>query len=84
LDYADNKNFKNVSKFCHVLRISSTKLAQKMFKHGVDVYNYVRKHLILKLLTSADVHKNPAVEYKIYPKDKESIEKLLVYIFRKP
>lgn len=58
--------------------ISSTELAQKMVKHGVNVYNYKRKHLSLKLLTPAEVHRNPVVEYKIYRKDKESIEKLLL------
>ena len=58
--------------------INSTKLAQKMVKHGVNVYNCKRKHLSLKLLTPTDVHKNPVVEYKIYRKNKESIEKLLI------
>lgn len=58
--------------------IKNTELAQKMVKHGVNIYNEKRKHLSLKLLTPAEVHKNPVVEYKIYHKNKESIEKLLL------
>ena len=56
--------------------IKNTKLAQKMTKRAVDIYNNIRPHLSLDLNTPKQVHLNQNVEYKSYRKNKNKLELL--------
>ena len=56
--------------------IKNTKLAQKITKKAVYIYNNLRPHLSLVLYTPNYVHLNQNVEYKSYRKNKNKLELL--------
>lgn len=57
--------------------IKNTKLAQKMTKQAVSIYNNLRPHLSLKLRKPSEVHLNPNIEYKSYKRNKKQLIFLL-------
>jgi len=57
--------------------IKNTKLAEKMTKQAVDIYNNLRPHLSLNLRKPTDVHNNPTIKYKSYRKNKKQLKELL-------
>jgi transposase InsO family protein len=59
------------------MTIKNFALAKKMVAHGVHIYNTRRLHWSLNLLTPKQVHASSNLDYKIYRKDKSSVEKLL-------
>lgn len=56
--------------------IKNTKLAQKITKRAVYIYNNLRPHLSLDLYTPKHVHINQNIEYKSYRKNKNNLELL--------
>ncbi len=57
--------------------IKNTKLAGKMTKQAVEIYNNLRAHLSLDLRKPADVHNNPNIKYKSYKRNKKNLTELL-------
>lgn len=58
--------------------IKNTKLAQKIAKNAVHIYNNLRPHLSLELSTPSRVHVNKNVNYKSYRKRKIKTEILTI------
>lgn len=58
--------------------IKNTKLAQKIAKKAVYIYNNLRPHLSLDLKTPTYVHLNKNVIYKSYRKNKQNLELLTI------
>ena len=58
--------------------IKNTTLAKKMAKRAVDVYNNLRPHLSLNLMTPSYVHINQNVSYKRYRRNKQNLEILTI------
>ncbi|MFL0092982.1 IS3 family transposase, partial [Tenacibaculum maritimum] len=58
------------------LNIKNTKLAQKIAKRAVMIYNNMRPHFSLDLYTPKHVHLNQNIEYKSYRKNKNNLELL--------
>jgi len=58
--------------------IKNTKLAQKIAKNAVYVYNNLRPHLSLDLKTPFQVHLNKNVNYKSYRINKQNLEMLTI------
>jgi len=56
--------------------IKNTKLAQKITKRAIYIYNNLRPHLSLDLHTPKQVHINQNVPYKSYRKNKNNLELL--------
>jgi len=56
------------------LTIKNTKLARKIVKRAVDIYNNLRPHLSLDFETPKMVHLNQNIEYKSYRKNKNKLE----------
>jgi transposase InsO family protein len=57
--------------------IKNTKLAEKMTKQAVEIYNNLRAHLSLDLRKPAEVHNNPTIKYKSYKRNKKQLTELL-------
>jgi len=57
--------------------IKNTKLAEKMTKQAVEIYNNLRAHLSLDLRKPAEVHNNPTIKYKSYKRNKKKLTELL-------
>ena len=60
------------------LNIKNTKLAQKMTKNAIFIYNNIRTHWSLDLKTPAHVHLNKNNDYKSYRKNKDQLELLTI------
>jgi len=60
------------------LTIKNTKLAQKMAKKAVNIYNNLRPHWSLDLKTPNHVHLNQNVPYKSYRRNKSNLELLTI------
>ena len=58
------------------LTIKNTKLAQRITKRAVEIYNNIRPHLSLDLYTPKHVHINQNVNYKSYRKNQNNLELL--------
>ncbi len=58
--------------------IKNTKLAQKMTKNAIFIYNNLRTHWSLDLKTPAHVHLNKNNDYKSYRKNKNQLELLTI------
>lgn len=58
--------------------IKNTKLAQKIAKNAVYIYNNIRPHLSLNLMTPYQVHLNKNVNYKSYRINKQNLEMLTI------
>ena len=58
--------------------IKNTKLAQKIAKNAVYIYNNLRPHLSLNLMTPFQVHLNKNINYKSYRIDKQNLEMLTI------
>jgi putative transposase len=58
--------------------IKNTTLAEKIAKNAVNIYNNLRPHLSLNLLTPNYVHLNKNVTYKSYRKNKLNLELLTI------
>ena len=58
--------------------IKNTKLAQKMTKNAIFIYNNIRTHWSLDLKTPAHVHLNKDNDYKSYRKNKDQLELLTI------
>ena len=58
------------------LTIKNTKLAQKITKRAINIYNNIRPHLSLDFHTPKYVHTNQNVDYKSYRKNKKNLELL--------
>ena len=58
--------------------IKNTTLAKKIAKNAVNIYNNLRPHLSLNLLTPNDVHLNQNVNYKSYRKNNLKLEYLTI------
>ncbi len=58
--------------------IKNTTLANKIAKNAVDIYNNLRPHLSLNLLTPNEVHINQNVNYKSYKKNNLKLEYLTI------
>ena len=58
--------------------IKNLKLADKMVKQAVHIYNNLRPHLSLNLKKPYQVHLNPTVPYKSYKRDKKHLKPLLI------
>ena len=56
--------------------INTTKLAQKITKKAIFIYNNIRTHWSLELNTPNHVHLNQNVPYKSYRKNKQKLELL--------
>ena len=56
------------------LTIKNTKLAKKIVKRAVHIYNNLRPHLSLDFETPEMVHLNQNIEYKSYRKNKNNLE----------
>ncbi|WP_166461225.1 integrase core domain-containing protein, partial [Flavicella sediminum] len=56
--------------------IKNTKLAQKMTKQAVYIYNNLRTHYSLELRKPAEVHLNPNIKYKSYRKNNVNLPEL--------
>ena len=56
------------------LTIKNTKLAQRITKRAVEIYNNIRPHLSLDLYTPKHVHINKNVKYKSYRKNQNNLE----------
>lgn len=56
--------------------IKNTKLAQKIAKEAVFIYNNLRPHFSLELETPKQVHINQNVAYKSYRKNQKNLELL--------
>ena len=56
------------------LTIKNTKLAQRITKRAVQIYNNIRPHLSLDLYTPKYVHINQNVSYKSYRKNQKNLE----------
>ena len=54
--------------------IKNTKLAKKIVKRAVDIYNNLRPHLSLDFETPQMVHLNQNIKYKSYRKNKNKLE----------
>jgi len=50
--------------------IKNTNLAKKIVKRAVNIYNNLRSHLSLNLLTPSEVHINQNTNYKYYRRNK--------------
>jgi transposase InsO family protein len=51
--------------------IKNTKLAKKIVKEAVNIYNNLRPHLSLEMRKPSEVHQNPNIKYKSYRKNKK-------------
>jgi len=51
--------------------IKNTKLARKIVKESVEIYNNLRPHLSLDMGKPSDIHRNPNIKYKSYKKKKK-------------
>ena len=58
--------------------IKNTKLAQKIAKNAVYIYNNLRPHLSLNLNTPFQVHLSKNVNYKSYKRNKQNLEMLTI------
>jgi transposase InsO family protein len=58
--------------------IKNTKLAQKMTKQAVFIYNNLRTHYSLDLRKPAEVHLNPNIKYKSYRKNNVNLPELKI------
>ena len=58
--------------------VKNTTLAKKIVKRAVNIYNNLRPHLSLDLLTPNHVHLNQNVNYKSYRKNKQNLEILTI------
>jgi len=58
--------------------IKNTTLAKKIAKNAVNIYNNLRPHLSLNLLTPNEVHLNQNVNYKSYKKNNLKLEYLTI------
>ena len=58
--------------------IKNTKLAQKIAKNAIEIYNSLRPHLSLNLSTPSYVHLNKNIAYKSYRKRKIKTEILTI------
>ncbi|MDN3594205.1 IS3 family transposase [Zunongwangia endophytica] len=58
--------------------IKNTKLAKKIVKRAVEIYNNKRPHFSLKLNTPNFVHLNKNVDYHSYKKNKQNLEVLTI------
>lgn len=58
------------------LTIKNTKLANKITKRAINIYNNSRPHLSLDLHTPKQVHINQNIDYKSYRKNKNKLELL--------
>lgn len=58
--------------------IKNTTLAKKIAKNAVNIYNNLRPHLSLNLLTPNSVHLNQNVNYKSYRKNNLKLEYLTI------
>lgn len=58
--------------------IKNTKLAQKMVKNAVYIYNNLRTHFSLDLRKPFEVHNNPNIKYKSYRKNKVNLLELKI------
>ena len=58
------------------ITLKNTKLAQKITKRAINIYNNIRPHLSLDLHTPKHVHINQNVDYKSYRKNKNKLELL--------
>ena len=58
--------------------IKSFKLADKMVRQAVHIYNNLRPHLSLELKKPCQVHLNPTVPYKSYKRNKKHLKPLLI------
>ena len=56
------------------LTIKNTKLAQRITKRAVEIYNNIRPHLSLDLYTPKHVHINKNIKYKSYRKNQNNLE----------
>ena len=56
--------------------IKNTKLAQKIAKRAIKIYNNIRPHLSLDLYTPKHVHINQNIDYKSYRRNKNKLELL--------
>jgi len=57
--------------------IKNTKLAEKMTKQAVEIYNNLRTHHSLELRKPSEVYKNPTIKYKSYKRNKKQLTELL-------
>jgi len=55
-------------------QIKNTNLAKKIVKRAVNIYNNLRPHLSLDLLTPNQVHLNQNTNYKCYRKNKQNLQ----------
>ncbi len=53
--------------------IKNTKLAEKMTKQAVNIYNDLRPYFSLNLRKPNDVYLNPNIEYKSYKRNKKDL-----------
>jgi putative transposase len=58
--------------------IKNTTLAKKIVKRAVKIYNNLRPHLSLNLLTPREVHMNQNVNYKCYRRNKQNLQYLTI------
>jgi len=58
--------------------IKNTTLAKKIAENAVNIYNNLRPHLSLNLLTPNEVHINQNVNYKSYKKNNLNLEYLTI------
>jgi len=58
--------------------IKNTKLAQKMTKQAVSIYNNLRTHFSLDLRKPSDVHLDPNIKYKSYRKNNVNLPELKI------
>jgi putative transposase len=58
--------------------IKNTNLAKKIVKRAVNIYNNLRPHLSLDLLTPSEVHINQNVNYKCYRRNKQNLQYLTI------
>ena len=58
--------------------LKNTRLAEKMTTRAVSIYNNLRPHLSLNMLSPSDVHINQQVKYKTYRKNKLNLQELII------
>ncbi len=58
--------------------IKNTKLAQRITKQAVYIYNNLRTHFSLDLRKPAEVHLNPNIKYKSYRKNNVNLPELII------
>jgi putative transposase len=59
-------------------QIKNTNLAKKIVKRAVNIYNNLRPHLSLDLLTPNHVHLNQNANYKCYRRNKQNLQYLTI------